>query len=488
MSSLDFSTWQGSPREATQEVAALLLQWHPGVIAPTERVLRKWRQEEVLTHEGRRFTGRNLLEAAYVAWQRKEGISLASVTAQLREFMLPELEKRVSKQVAEPALAPYADERRLERTMILLAYGVLKQFQAVRAGHPVSVGISHPDARVVEAAIPLPLRQAQTQLARLAFESGEQDKYASVHELLWRCTQPLRAWAPRPLADHAQYASVVLIDEAYRVPSRECGDLAELGGHLADIIENQIHQQLMLALDRLDESERSAAYTLVRKFVAENPLVARTGASWRKLLTNPRLNLEVRAWLDTIYEPAHAALADNQSRVSRCSYCHAPLVLDKHKKVCALTACRAAHPRTKPAEPVPLADALVARPEVLKYWCNPALDELRLFRELTALFPTEHVQLFPDLDLCDVAVGTRIGIDVKDYSDPVLLARKLNRGVAGLRVYDDMVVAIASRQVANRPEYIPQVYEHLQTALRRSLRILSVDQVLDTLTTHGHFA
>lgn len=488
MSILDFKTWQGNPREATQEVAALLLQWHPGVIAPTERVLRKWRQEEVLTHEGRRFTGRNLLEAAYVTWQRKEGVSLASVTNQLRELTIGELKDKVIKQVSEPLKQPYIDERRLERTVILLAYGILKQFQAVRAGHPVSVGLSNPDKRVIDATIPLPLRQAQTQLARLAFESGQQDDYASVHELLWGCTKPMREWAPRPLAEHAQYAGVVLIDVEYKVPSLECGDFAELGGHLADITENQIHQQLMQALDRLDESERSGAYTLVRKFVAENPLVIRTGAPWRKLLTNPRLNLEVRGWLDTIYEPAHAALADKQARVARCSYCHAPLIQDKHKIICSLTACRAAHPRTKPTEPVPLADALVARPEVLKYWCNPALDELRLFKELTALFPDEQVQLFPDLDLCDVAIGTRIGIDVKDYSDPVLLARKLNRGVGGLRVYDEMVVAIASRQVESRPEYIPQVKEHLQTALRRSLRILSVDEVIDKLRKYGHLS
>lgn len=488
MSTLDFSTWQGNPREATQEVAALLLQWHTGVIAPTERALRKWRQEEVLTHEGRRFTGRNLLEAAYVTWQRKEGVSLPLVTAQLREFTLQELQNRVNKRVAEPTEQPFVDERRLERTVIILAYGILKQFQAVRAGHPVSVGLSHPDARVVEAAIPLPLRQAQTQLARLSFESGQPDEYASVHELLWRCTKPMRAWAPRPLAEHAQYANVVLIDEEYRVPSPECGDFAELGGHLADIIENQIHQQLMQALNRLDESERDGAYTLVRKFVAENPLVVSTGASWSKLLTNPRLNLEIRAWLDTVYERAHAALADKQGLVGRCNYCHGPLTRDKHKAVCSLTACRAAHPRTKAAEPVPLADALVARPEVLKYWCNPALDELRLFRELTVLFPEEEVQLFPFSDLCDVAIGTRIGIDVKDYHDPVLLARKLNRGVGGLRLYDEMVVAVASRQVENRPQYIPQVQENLQTALRRSLRIMSVDEVLANLSKHGHLA
>ena len=44
----------------------------------------------------------------------------------------------------------------------------------------------------------------------------------------------------------------------------------------------------------------------------------------------------------------------------------------------------------------------------------PNAEMMRLFRELTALFPDEEVQLFPHSDLCDVAIGTRIGIDVKD--------------------------------------------------------------------------
>jgi len=72
----DYQTWAGTPREATQEVAALLLIHHSGVIPPTERVVRKWRQEEVLSRDSRRFTGRNVLEAVYVARQRQEGHAL----------------------------------------------------------------------------------------------------------------------------------------------------------------------------------------------------------------------------------------------------------------------------------------------------------------------------------------------------------------------------------------------------------------------------
>ncbi|MBO0360688.1 hypothetical protein J0X19_22195 [Hymenobacter sp. BT186] len=455
---------------------------------PTERVLRKWRQEEVISRTGRRFTGRNVLEAVYTAWQRREGATLIAIASQLQTLELPQLHTQVAS-ATEATTPAYADDRRLTQLMTLLAHGVLKQFQAVQAGRAVGVGLGDTTA-ATEAVIPLPLRQAQAQLARLAFEGGQVDECASVHELLWRCTKPLNEWAPLALAQHPHYADVVLIDAEYRVPSPACEDFGEEGGHLADLVENQIYRGLRQALDQLDESERDVTYTLVRRFVAEHPMVSRTGQAWRKLWASPRLNPAVREWLRFVYEPAHAALANRQGLVAQCAHCHAPLVSQDRKPLsCVLSACRATHPHpAATGEPLALADALVARPEVLRYWCNPSLDELRLFRELTALFPEEEVQLYPYQDLCDVAVGTRLGFDVKDYTDPVLLARKLNRGVGGLRLYDTMVVAVAERQVVNRPQYLPQVREHLQTALRRSLRVLSVDDILETLRHDGQLS
>lgn len=485
----DYQTWAGTPREATQEVAALLLIHHSGVVPPTERVVRKWRQEEVLNRDSRRFTGRNVLEAVYVARQRQEGHALVAIAAQLQEFDLNQLQAQAGTIPMEFGhAASIADDERLERTVVLLAYGILKQFQAVQAGRAVGVGLSRIPSTASEAPIPLPLRQAQASLARLAFEHGQLDEYGSIHQLLECCTRPLASWAPAPLANHPLYALIVLIDTEYRVPSPECEDLAESGGHLEDLIENQIHRGMRQALDRLDESERDEAYTLVRRFIGENPLVStEAGSPWQQLLANPRLNPALREWLRTVYEPVPTPWADRQGLVAQCAHCLAPLIRQHRQPLaCMLAACRAAYPRpAATGQPLAVADARVARPEVLRYWCNPALDELRLFRELTALFPDEEVQLYPYQDLCDVAVGSRIGLDVKDYADPVRLARKLNRGVGGLRLFNTMAVAVATRQVENRPEYLPQVREHLQPALRRSLQVLSVEEILETLRKHG---
>jgi hypothetical protein len=88
--------------------------------------------------------------------------------------------------------------------------------------------------------------------------------------------------------------------------------------------------------------------------------------------------------------------------------------------------------------------------------------------------------LYPHLDRCDVAIGTEVGIDVKDYQDPVSLARKLSTGLGGLRMYPRMILAVATRR-ARQEFYLDRLYEHLPLAVRRSLQIMSVQQVLKTL-------
>jgi len=488
-----YEHWQGSPVEATYEVTEVLLHFRPGVLPPTERVMRKWRQDGVLTRVGRRFTGYNVLEAAYVSWQRKESVTISNITARLRELGIVDLAAALT-QKARVELSSSPSAQRVEQAAILLAYGILKQFQAIRAGYPVGVGLSHPNPQTAATAIPLELRQAQAHLARLAIGSGQADICASVHELLSFCTRPLREWAPSPLQTDERYANVVLINQEYHVPTQECGDLAELGGHLADIVERQLYGQLRTGLDKLDDTDRPAAYTLVRQFVATHPM-----ATWQELATayrHPLLNKEITDWLRTVYEPVHAHLANSEGYIPRCAHCRAPLArpIAHHSSSsslqCLLVGCRAAHPQPQMASMSPkLGDTYLARPEILQYWCSPALEELRLYEELSAIFGrTEEVHLYPFEDKCDVAVGMRIGIDVKDYHDPVRLAHKLNHRLEALHLYEEVVVAVAQRQVRNRPEYLRQVQEQLHPKLARRIHVLAVDDLIHTLRTHGRLS
>jgi hypothetical protein len=464
----EYPVWQGTPSETRQLVAEVIHAYFPKAIAPSERVLRDWRSEGILTRMGRKFIGRNVLEAAYIAWQRSQhrafdviqrGLSLLSDEALAQKLTQPSEEQ------------PISDPLRVEQAVVLLAHGVLKQFQATK--EKKLVGLS--------TAIPLSLQRAQAQLARFAFEQGEADTFASVHDLLYRCTRPLAEWAPAAIAQDERFAGAVLLDAAYRVPSEDCGAIAELGSHAEDVVEKQLYRLLMQGLESLDESERDAAYLLVRGFVAQHPLSTRE--ELRELRNSPRLSAQVASFFDLVYEPAHPVVAEG-GLVRRCGRCYSNL--QPHTGTCTLVSCREQY-GAEPVETgaVALGQALLARPELRKYWCDPAQEELRLFHGLHA-FLGDTVQLYPHQDRCDVSVGNEIGIDVKDYQDPVSLARKLNHSLGGLRLYPRKILAIASRR-ARQGQYLDRLREQLLPAVRRSLQVMSVDQVLDTLQReHNH--
>jgi hypothetical protein len=139
--------------------------------------------------------------------------------------------------------------------------------------------------------------------------------------------------------------------------------------------------------------------------------------------------------------PIHASDA-RDGQVRRCAHCNALIT----ENVCSLAGCRDDYP-TEDAPSAPLNAAYIARPEVLKYWADPAREELRLYDELSkSKRLRERVQLYPHSDWCDVAIGEDVEIDVKDYHDPVRLAQRLNRSLGNLGHYPERILAIAKRR------------------------------------------
>jgi hypothetical protein len=450
----EFQQWQGTPADALAKAIQLLAEVAPDIPPPTLADLYDWQMQDLLSWQpAKRMTGRHVLEAAYVACQR----SRAGLSIELAERMRQLSDHGLLMALRQP------NQLRGTQAVILLAQGVLAQYAVAKSGRPVGVSST----------IPLVLRQAQSQLARLALETGQPDTFASVQELLNRCRLPLARWAPAPIKDDARYASAVLIDEDYPVPSEECGLIAAgMDGGLANIIEQQLFNQLQQALQPLDELERDAVYTRIRRFIAEHPLATRT--EWQQLRTDPRLTSLAR-FLEQVYEPAHATQA-RQHLVHRCARCHGPMRLNG---LCSLVSCRERPYPPKEATPVPLAEALIARPEVLRYWCDPAQEELRLYHALAKVHGETQVHLYPHQDRCDVAIGPDIGFDVKDYRDPVRLARRLNTDLGGLKYYPHRVLVVATRRARN-PDYIPLLREQLRVDLRHSLRVMSVRQAIIT--------
>jgi hypothetical protein len=122
---------------------------------------------------------------------------------------------------------------------------------------------------------------------------------------------------------------------------------------------------------------------------------------------------------------------------------------------------------------------------VLKYWADPAREELRLYDVLSRVRTLRgRVLLYPHSDRCDIAIGEAIGIDVKDYQNPRRLAHRLNRSVGGLSFYPRRILAIAQRRW-EKDHYAEQLLEELNADRRAALEIMSVNQVIRTLKHTG---
>lgn len=468
--------WQGTAKEALASAATLARDLGLHLTMPSERALRDWRSEALLTHTNRRFTGRNLLELLRIKQLRDLEVSANLIRAALEEKSDDQLVEELTVTVSLPildAMPKPDDTSEAERAVQLLAAGILHQFSATSHGKLVGIYVD----------IPVTLRQAQAHLSRLAFRSDStphRDRtsinLSSVHELLHACTTPMARWAPAPIAEHPVYAELTLIEPDLFTPSPECEQLAEQAGHLENLIEVHWHNRFSHTLDRLDEDRRDAMYTRIRRFIAEHPLVA--ADELLSLKRDPRIQLagDVGSFIDSVYLPVHAYDTVHR-QVHRCAHCQGP-VRDGR---CRLPSCRALRAVTEEAAPIPMDQAFIAHPALLRYWCDPAQEELRLYRHLKRTHGND-VRLYPLRDACDVAVGSEYGVDVKDYSDPVQLAAKLNAGIGRFRMYPHKFLAIATRR-ARDASYIPRLKERLSSALLKDLTVLSVEEAMAQLST-----
>ena len=462
------------PRESTAKEAVDLIASFAEALSihqspPSLRTLRLWRSKGWLSKTGRRLNRRNLLEALSILRLCADGYS-TGVAAQ-RCVSLDD-ERLTALVLPLESIASNTREDYAKATLDLLAQGVIEQHHRVRRGSIVGV-VRHGEVGVE--ATPEALRQAMARLGRLYFEDGVEDRAASVHGLIELCMTPLCRWAPRSVHSLTGCSDLVLVDPDYRVPSEECETIAEQvpGSRLEDLIERGIHSRLMSTIDRLG-SDTDGVYTAVREFIVRHPLA--TDSELREFRFRPEIPDDAVQFVQSLYAPVHTHHSVDGA-INRCAYCRAPI--DREGR-CFLGGCREDHPNTRTDQPVRREDASVVQAEVLKYWVDPARDELRLFDSLREA--GIDAVLYPHSDRCDVAVADDIGVDVKDYRDPVSLARRLNRDVSGLMRYRERrIVAITDRRVRASSEYIARLRERLRPGIREEIEVLSVTSTIREL-------
>lgn len=459
--------------QSTVHIGALVQSLGIPGDAPDVRTLRLWRTKKRVTIEGHHFTRRNILEVVVILKLRAEGLTLQHAVRRVLALDEDRLRFLLS---TSGMTVPALTESESLITLQLLARGILALYRSV--GNGAIVGHTDRMKQGIEGT-PLSLLQAMAHLGRSYYIEGMEDRAASIHQLLQLCQRPLKDWAPRTVSMLERYQEAILIDPIYRVPSEDCETIAEEaeGTNLSDLIEHHLHEQLRMTLSKLGQ-DADISYTCIREFIGRHPLA--TAVELQLLYSHPELNDEAINFVRGLYQPIHATYAVN-GHVRQCRHCRAFIGEDN---ACILAGCRDDHP-TEDASPIPLYSAYVARPEVLKYWVDPAREELRIFDALRHKARLrDRVFLYPHSDWCDISIDEAVGVDVKDYHDPVRLAQRLNHSIGHLGQYPECILAVAQRRWS--PMYRDRLVEQLTPEKRALLQVMSVDQAITYLKrTYG---
>jgi hypothetical protein len=253
-----------------------------------------------------------------------------------------------------------------------------------------------------------------------------------------------------------------------------------------NVIEHRLYQRLREATERLGIRHQHKAYTALRSLFGSRSLIGE-----HQLLDylrdndlTPLQGMIVDTFFDSVPD---VWLIDGHAH--RCAYCGTLMRPYPDRKLfpdgrCPIRQCLGHNSsKAKVSEKLdPNQDRLlIAQPQILTYWTGPAIDELAIFD--AAIKNGLDAELYPESDLCDVAInGRNIGIDAKSYTSPVSLALRLNRSIGGLEHYRRRIIAVSDQLIEERPDYLST----FQSAIDKkgdpaTLEILSVSQVIQLL-------
>jgi hypothetical protein len=366
-----------------------------------------------------------------------------------------------------------ADAELLEQAQIavaLLAAGIVEQFRQVKRGGVL----------VQDASMSSRLSDAMLLLASIFLSRGRDNVLGSVHELLVRCQQPLSSDnLGLEVFSHPSFAytGLVLIDPDQRLPTLDCAELARQASSELDLREQLAFDDLRNISEQFVGREEDA-YSILRLWTVEHPVT--TVAGMRSFLQDNGLQLAA-SFLSTCYEPVGPRhLVSGELHL--CSHCGAPMRRSHGAPdlyACSISQCARFD---RPVESVAFEfndETLVAKTHILLYWIAPGLDEAAVYRRALQLGLTARA--YPGRDACDVSLdGDTVGIDIKSYASPYVLASALNRSVGGnLAFYSTRIVAINDQVLVRSHGYLDAVRRYYRGAL--PLRFMSVRELTKSL-------
>jgi hypothetical protein len=492
----DVRQWQGTAEALTRELKHQIEQLGLSIDPPALRTVRLWRSKQLLSQpKGREFGFRQILEGLATALLLRKGWTLAAIGQVLPSFPEDALERQIIAEAdgQDPTWLPEIQATSLplptghrqaidlaEDAVVLLAQGILCQYDRVLSGREI---VRQEDS------MPSEIYKTMCKLGRLYIEQGSSDRAACIHTILDRARYPLNhdRWELEIFRQpDFRFSEVTLIDPDLRVPTSECSLIANLSGAFGEdnVIEYRLHSRLREATERLSRRYQHQAYTALRELLGRRSLIGE-----RELLDyliendlTPLQGMIIETFFDLVPD---VWLIEGLAH--RCAYCGTLMRSHPNKKHfpegrCPIRQCNSRNPAKVLEKLDPRQNRLlIAKPQILTYWTGPAIDELAIFDAARGY--GLNAELYPESDLCDVAINDRvIGIDAKSYTSPVSLALRLNRSIGGLIHYRRRILAISDQLIEDNSGYLST----LQSTLDKkgdpaTLEVLPVSSVIQLI-------
>lgn len=245
----------------------------------------------------------------------------------------------------------------------------------------------------------------------------------SVHDLVWDwCAQrPLSAW-PLTLAQDAQAGGERLLIGG------EPGEFCLEWAVQAQDVVSEVHESALVnhVKDTAGALGRPELYARWRRFVTEHAVLSKEAFLLAK---NAVLDVvQWVTWLEESYGPLPPELVRG-GQVAVCGGCGQWIAPHPSGRVsCPVWRCEQQPDLPEPRW-VEAAGARRLHPELVRFVALPGQPELALANALAAR--GARVILYPKLDALDLVArwpgGHSVGVDVKDWRSPYLLARRVKR-------------------------------------------------------------
>ncbi|MFD8885847.1 hypothetical protein ACFV0H_25525 [Streptomyces erythrochromogenes] len=241
----------------------------------------------------------------------------------------------------------------------------------------------------------------------------------------WAAQRPLGRW-PLALPEELRTGDTRLVDPETRLPHQLCLEWeVSAADPAAELFEND---RILEALAVCRAANAPHAYTAFRKLLTTKPVL--TGVELALLGGDPACGMLLQQVIKRCYEPAPASyMRDGAYRqCERCGCLMVPLLGGGHR--CELDRCRRDGRGSGPGRVLRAERGGVfqlSRP-LRMFITSPGLAETELESALLAKFGI-RAEMWPNYDAYDLRVplpgGRHWAVDVKDWVNPVLLARTL---------------------------------------------------------------